>query len=152
MEKFISLIGCNYSVIVGFFAFVGIFIEISPIQINPISSLCKWIGNNINKDIKEELTQTKSIIDSVQIQLGKIREQQDRLELNDMRSQILDFSNSSMNGRRHTQEEFDHIIAVYGEYEDLIKSRNLTNGKVDLAIAYIKDLYAECLRENSFLK
>ena len=150
MDKIINLITCNYSVVIGFFVFVSIFIEISPIQLNPLSSLCKW--NNINKDIKDKLSQTKLIMDNMQSQLNKIQEQQDRLEVNDMRSQILDFSNSAMNGRRHTQEEFDHIISVHTDYEKLIKSRNLTNGKVELAIEYIKDLYAECLRENSFLK
>lgn len=152
MEDLIKIIGCNYRFIIGFITFIGIFVEISPIQINPISWLFKWLGNNINKDIKEELKQTKSLIDNMQIQLGKMQEQQDRLEINDMRSQILDFSNSAMNGRKHTQEEFDHILTVYGEYEKLIKVRNLTNGKVDLAVAYIRDLYAKCLRENSFLK
>ena len=152
MDKIINLITCNYSVVIGCFVFVSIFIEISPIQMNPLSSLCKWIGNNINKDIKDKLSQTKLIMDNMQSQLNKIQEQQDRLEVNDMRSQILDFSNSAMNGRRHTQEEFDHIISVHTDYEKLIKSRNLTNGKVELAIEYIKDLYAECLRENSFLK
>ena len=124
MDKIINLITCNYSVVIGFFVFVSIFIEISPIQMNPLSSLCKWIGNNINKDIKDKLSQTKLIMDNMQSQLNKIQEQQDRLEVNDMRSQILDFSNSAMNGRRHTKEEFDHIISVHTDYEQLIKSRN----------------------------
>ena len=74
------------------------------------------------------------------------------IEINDMRSTILDFANSCMNERKHTQEEFNHILELYRQYEDVIKSNNMTNGQMDIAYEYIKNLYTKSLQENSFLK
>ena len=64
--------------------------------------------------------------------------------------EILEFSNSCINHRRHTKEEFDHIIDVCGKYDKYIKDNELTNGQVDAAHEYILELYKECMRTNDF--
>ena len=119
-------------------------IEISPIKINPLSSLLKWIGNTINKDMKEQLQE-------VSTQLTNVSDRIDNIELNNTRSTILDFANSCMNERKHTKEEFDHIIDLHTEYEKTIEAKKLTNGRMDLAFKYISELYLRCQTENSFL-
>lgn len=68
-----------------------------------------------------------------------------------MRSTILDFANSCMNGKNHTKEEFEHVIDIHTQYEETIVQRGLKNGRVDLAFKYISELYTKCLNENSFL-
>lgn len=125
-------------------AFIGIFIEISPIKINPLSTLIQWIGNTFNKDTRKQLA-------SISLKLEEVSERIDKIELNDMRSAILDFSNSCMNERRHTKEEFEHVIDLHSQYEEIISEKGLKNGRVDLAFRYISELYTKCLNENSFL-
>ena len=42
-----------------------------------------------------------------------------------------------MNRRKHTKEEFDHIIKVHDDYLQYVRERNLENGQVKLAYEYI---------------
>lgn len=119
-------------------------VEISPIKINPLSSLLKWIGGLINKDIKDQLS-------SVSSQLDNLQERIDKMEINETRSAILDFANSCMNERRHTKDEFDHIVDLHTEYEKTISEKGMKNGRVDLAFKYISELYLKCQNEDSFL-
>lgn len=125
-------------------AFIGIFVEISPLKINPLSAMIQWFGNALNKDTRKQLA-------SISLKLEQVSERIDKIELNDMRSSILDFSNSCMNERRHTKEEFEHVIDLHTQYEEIISEKGLKNGRVDLAFRYISELYTKCLNENSFL-
>lgn len=125
-------------------AFIGIFVEISPLKINPLSVVIQWFGNALNKDTRKQLA-------SISLKLEQVSERIDKIELNDMRSAILDFSNSCMNERRHTKEEFEHVIDLHTQYEEIISEKGLKNGRVDLAFRYISELYTKCLNENSFL-
>ncbi|MBO5524227.1 MAG: hypothetical protein J5986_11235 [Roseburia sp.] len=125
-------------------AFIGIFVEISPLKINPLSAVIQWFGNTLNKDTRKQLA-------SISLKLEEVSERIDKIELNDMRSAILDFSNSCMNERRHTKEEFEHVIDLHTQYEEIISEKGLKNGRVDLAFRYISELYTKCLNENSFL-
>lgn len=119
-------------------------IEIAPIKINPLSFLLKRAGDIINKDIKDQL-------DSVSTRLEDVSDRIDKIEINDTRSTILDFANSCMNERKHTKEEFDHIIDLHSEYEEKISEKGMKNGRVDLAFEYIRELYMKCQKEDSFL-
>jgi len=125
-------------------AFLGIFVEISPLKINPLSAVIQWVGNALNKDTRKQLA-------AISLKLEEVSERIDKIELNDMRSAILDFSNSCMNERRHTKEEFEHVIDLHTQYEEIISEKGLKNGRVDLAFRYISELYTKCLNENSFL-
>lgn len=135
---------CNSTSLLTIVVFLSIFIEITPIKINPISAILKWIGEVTNKDVNEKLNIMSS-------KLEDVSERIDKIEINDMRSAILDFANSCMNERKHTKEEFEHIIDLHTQYEETIEKKGLKNGRVDLAFRYISDLYTRCLNENSFL-
>ena len=112
-------------------------IQIAPIKINPWSALAKAIGRAINSDL---IGAVKTVSENV-----------DQNEIDRLRWEILDFSNSCQNGRRHTREEFDHIIRMHEKYEAILKRRNESNGQVDMAYDYIKTLYQKCLIERDFL-
>ena len=68
-----------------------------------------------------------------------------------IRWEVLDFANSCRNGRRHTKDEFQHIITLNDKYKDLLKKTNDKNGVFDSEYDYIKDLYAERQQKNDFL-
>ena len=142
---------CNGTSLLTIVIFLSIFIEITPVKINPLSAIFKWIGTITNKDTNETLCSMDAKLEGVSERIDKIENRIDMIEINNMRTQILDFANSCMNSRRHTKEEFEHMIDLHGKYMDIINEKNMVNGRMDLAYKYISDLYVRCLNENSFL-
>lgn len=98
-------------------------VEIIPIKISPL----KWIGKRLNGE-------TIQRIDNLERQFidGKC---------DAWRTEILDFANSCRNGRKHTVEEWDHIIEVLGKYERLCKEYNIANDKLPVNARYLRDLF-----------
>ena len=142
---------CNSSTLLAIATIVSIFIEIAPIKVNPLSAIFKWIGDVTNKDVNEQLSGMSLKLEDVSNRINIIENRIDMIEINNMRTQILDFANSCMNGRKHTKEEFEHVIDLKNNYDSIIEEKGLKNGRVELAFKYISDLYVRCLNENSFL-
>lgn len=116
----------------------SLFIQVSPIKINPWSALFKWIGKALTGDIKKQLDEiTKEVRDN----------EKDRI-----RWEILDFANSCHNGRKHTKDEFRHINKLNQKYIKLLKETEDSNGEFEIEYKYIQDLYAERNRKNDFLE
>jgi len=116
----------------------SLFIEFTPIKINPLSAIFKWLGNALTGDITKKLDE---ITDEVR------DNEKDRI-----RWEILDFANSCHNGRKHTKDEFRHIDKLNKKYIKLLQETKDTNGEFEVEYEYIKDLYAERTRKNDFLE
>lgn len=120
------------------------FVEITPIKVNPITSFLKWLGNKFNGPVLDKLSaQDKAMVE--------IRDVVDDNEIDRIRWEILDFSNSCRQGKKHTLDEFVHIIELNEKYHKILERRNLTNGRIDLEYRYIVEIYEECQKKNSFL-
>ena len=116
----------------------GVIIDLTPgVKIYPVRWLLKKIGETMNHDIKEQLNQIEK-----DFQDHKVESQ---------RYEILDFANSCMNNKKHTKEEFDHIISVHDSYEKYLEQKSLKNGQVKVAYEYIEKIYVRCIEKNSFL-
>ena len=123
---------------------LSVFIQITPIKINPWSTLFKWIGNLINADTRKDIKEVKSMV----------TEQQETIDENEkdrIRWEVLDFANSCRNGRRHTKDEYQHIIALRDKYVHLIVKSGDVNGVFEAEYQYILKLYAERQEKNDFL-
>lgn len=116
---------------------LSVFIQIAPIKINPWSSLIKWVGKMLNGNLQQQVIELSNTIDE---------NEKDRI-----RWQVLDFANSCRNGRRHTKDEFQHIITLNDKYTELLKRTNDKNGYFDEEYKYIKELFRECQSKNNFL-
>ena len=119
-------------------------IEVSPIKINPIECLLNAIGKKMNKGIQIQ-------IEEVGNELGDLKAEFSDHRIGEWRQSILNFSNSCRYDRKHTKEEFDHIIGVHDAYSEYIEKNKLKNGKVDEAYQQITDIYGKCLKNNTFL-
>ena len=122
----------------------SVFIQITPIKINPWSALFKWIGSMINADTRKDIKELKTIV----------TDQQDAIDENEkdrIRWEILDFANSCRNGRRHTKDEFQHIITLRDKYINLLEKTGEVNGVFEAEYQYILKLYAERQEKNDFL-
>lgn len=134
MENFGEWLGGNWGWVI---AVVSIFFEIAPIKLHPISFCLSWLGKKLTGDIR------KGIAD--------LREDVDRQRMSDIRSLVLDFSNSCLNGRRHTKEEFDHVIKENANYEALVAKYGISNDVYTEAYGYILRVYRKCLDGHKFL-
>lgn len=135
----------------------GVILEASPLPINPL----KWLGNRLNQDIRKELscvqTETKGMIGDLKEELSSVKneleeEKNERIKSHVMktRTDILDFANSIRNGRRHTAEEYDHVIDLIDEYEAYCEKYNIKNGKLNVQAKFIVETYMKLARDGQF--
>lgn len=128
----------------GIAVLVSVFVEITPIKINPISHFLGWLGKKINGQVLEKVEDLGKKLDATEKKI-------DENEIDRIRWEILDFANSCRNGRHHTKDEFDHIIQQNDKYHKILEEREMTNGQTELAFDYISTIYTHCMEENSFL-
>ena len=131
-----QFLGNNWGWVLAAFS---VLFEITPIKIHPITSLLRWIGKKLTGDIRQDI--------------ADLREDVDMQRLSSIRSLVLDFSNSCLNGRKHTKEEFDHILEEnknYGKLVDKYQDK-IENDVYKEAIAYIKRIYRKRLDKRDFL-
>jgi hypothetical protein len=141
MQQVVEWIGKNLWTII---IVVSVFIQITPIKINPWSALFKWIGKIITGNACSKID---GLIDKVE----KIEKDVKTNEKDRIRWEILDFANSCRNNRKHTRDEFQHIVALNDKYKRLLSETNDSNGVFEVEYNYIQDLYAERLEKNDFL-
>lgn len=98
----------------------------------------------LNEDYLQMVSNIKKIKDAV----SELSDQLMRLHLEDERSRIrhtrhiiLQFADDLRNGWEYSQESYNNIIEMYDEYEKYVRQNNIKNGRMDIAIAYIRDSY-----------
>ena len=134
MQKFITWLGDYWLVA----AILGAgLVEITPIKVNPLSWLLKWIGSKVNGEMIKRIDKLEANVDTN--------------EMDRIRWEVLDFANSCRNGRRHTQDEFEHIVTLVKKYEGLLEKLGKENGVFEMEYKYIVKLYEKCQQENDFI-
>lgn len=137
-------------------------IQITPIKINPWTKIFKWIGKLITEDsdnnIKALINKTdklessiKSVKEDLKSETNAIKDRINENEKDRIRWEILDFANSCRNGRKHTKDEFQHIITLNDKYGILLERTNDKNGVFEVEYKYILYLYNRLLEKNEFL-
>lgn len=119
-------------------------VEITPIKLNPIGSLLKWIGHAINGEVIQRMS-------GVEKRLDEQRRSIDENEMDRIRWEIFDFANECRNHTRHTKDEFQHIISLNSKYHALLDKYGEENGVFDAEYKFIVELYHKCQVENDFL-
>ena len=142
LERILDWLVHNFIQVILIFS---IFIQITPIKWNPISSLFKWIGKNLTHDLNTK-------IDDIADQVESLQEDLDANEKDRIRWEILDFANSCRNGRNHSHDEFKHIAELHDKYEALLEKTGDKNGVFNAEYEWIQELYRKRLDKNDFLK
>lgn len=113
---------------------ISLFIEITPIKINPI----QWLGNRINKSMFDKVENIEKKVD-LHITEG-------------YRNTILNFQDKLLSGKTlYTMEEWQKIIETCTAYDNYCKENEIPNEVVKLAITFIKQEYQSALKSHSFL-
>ena len=108
----------------------SLFIQITPIKINPWTSLFQWIGKTITGN-------ACSKIDNVIEKINCIETEVRNNEKDRIRWEILDFANSCHNGRKHTKDEYRHIDKLNRKYIQLLQETDDSNGEFEAEYEYI---------------
>lgn len=148
MQQILEWCGQNIiAVLVGLSALI----QFTPIKINPWTALFKWIGNKANEDLRNQIGGLNEKINNLSKDIDTLGKQRKEDEKDRIRWEILDFANSCRNGRRHTKDEYLHIIELNDKYKKLLKETNDKNGVFEVEYEYIKELYKERQEKNDFL-
>lgn len=126
-------------------------IQITPIKLNPWTAIFKWIGEKVNHDLNEKMNNFNTKLDTLTNDVNKLNTQRKEDEKDRIRWEILDFANSCRNGRKHTKDEFEHIIELNDKYKKLLKETNDKNGVFEAEYDYIYETFKERQRLNDFL-
>lgn len=142
MEAFMNLtLGQIVGRIAGVIAVLSIFIEITPVKINPISALLRWIGKQTNKELMDKVS-------TLETKVGAL----EKSDVVDCRVRILTFADEIRRGVRHSKETFDQVLSDIDTYERYCKEHpDFMNNKTVAAKAKILDIYSECMDNNDFL-
>ena len=130
---------------------LSVFIQITPIKWNPWSTFFNWIGKIITSESTSQINKLIDKTDNLEQNILNVQSNLNENEKDRIRWEILDFANSCRNGRPHTKDEFEHIITLNKKYKHLLELTNDENGVFEVEYDYIKGLYAENLKNNSFL-
>ena len=148
MQQILEWCGHNIiAVLVGLSALI----QITPIKINPWTALFKWIGDKVNEDLRNQVGGLNEKINNLSKDIDTLGKQRKEDEKDRIRWEMLEFANSCRNGRRHTKDEYLHIIELNDKYKKLLKETNDKNGVFEVEYDYIKELYKERQEKNDFL-
>lgn len=69
------------------------------------------------------------------------------------RNSIIDFASKVIDESYPvTKEQFNRVLKIYEEYEEIIEENELTNGEVDIAIRIIRESYETHMRNHTFVE
>ncbi len=140
----------------GGLALLLIFIEITPIKVNPLSWLAKTLGRAIGKAINGEVLDRISDIENqqklAQDKLDKHIQDDDERDANLHRQRILRFNIELMRGEDYTHEYFTDMLLDIDEYERFCTEHpGYRNNRAVMAIANIKRVYEEHEKSGDFM-
>ncbi len=129
----------------GVVALVSVFIEITPVKINPVSKFLAWLGRKINGEVISK-------VDKLEGQITTLQKVNDEQEAINCRYRILRFGDEVKHGTRHSQEHFEQILADIDAYEIFCKDhKDFKNNKTRVTTERILDVYRECVETDDFL-
>ena len=120
---------------------VSLFIEFTPIKINPISAIMEFLLKPIRGDVKDMKEDMDNKIDAMEKAISEIKDDQDKNRFSVCRWEILSFASSLNNGNLFTEQEYLHVMDMINEYNILCEKCNLTNGYTDDAVKRINHHY-----------
>ena len=121
------------------------FIEITPIKINPVSAVLKWLGSKINGEVISKVNKLEKDINRIEYTEGE-------RYAKSARTRVLRFGDEVIHGVKHSKEHFDDVLLDIHEYEIYCeKHPEFENDRMQLTAQHIKETYRKCMEEHSFL-
>lgn len=153
MEELLNMsIGQIVGGAAGLIVLLSVFIEITPIKINPVSSFLGWIGKRTNKDLMNEVETVKADMADMKTEMNNLKASEDERDAETRRVRILEFGDEVAHAQGHSKERYTqvlHDIDVYDKYCNAHK--DFKNSQTVGARKLILKAYDKHLAENDFL-
>lgn len=108
----------------------------------------EWI-----KKVNCKLEQNDEFIQELAEKLDKNNHNTLDILINTKRDTIINFAAYVIDEKNLvTREQFHRIFKLHNEYEEILKTNNLTNGETDIAIRIITESYETHMRTHSFVE
>ena len=136
----------------GIIVLLSVFIEITPLKINPVSAFLNWIGARTNKNILVKFESMEKDVSGLKKEVDSIRASEDERDAETRRVRILEFADEVAHSRGHSKERYTqvlHDIDVYDKYCDT--HPHFKNSQTVGARKLILKAYDKHLAENDFL-
>lgn len=104
-----------------------------------------------NSSITELKSGTNTNCDLLKIRLDAMEKSNDLQTVRQIKTHVLNFANSCMNGVNHTVKDFRNIIKENKEYEALVEKYGLVNDVYKDDFEFIMEVYKDCKKNRSFL-
>ena len=127
-------------------------IQISPIKIDPWSTLACIIGRAINKEVIDKVNKLESDVAKIK-EIGDTRDaKEDERHAKTLRRDILRFGDEIRHVPKHSKERFDDVLLEITEYESYCSSHpEFKNQMTTSTVKLIVSTYEKCLEDDSFL-
>lgn len=113
-----------------------------------ISMRDKWIEN-----VNHKLEENDMWIKTLDKKIDKNNEDTLSLLIDSKRNTIISFASYVIDENSLvTKEQFNRVLKLYEEYEDIIEKNNRTNGEVDIAYRIIKESYEKHMKNHTFIE
>ena len=120
-------------------------IQITPIRINPWSSLIKWARHLFIGGIEDK-------IDGLTKKVEKVEDLIEERDAILARTHILRFNDELYNGIKHSKEYFDQQLEDIDRYDHYCDAHpEFKNSRTVMASKNIKEIYNRLLEEHKFL-
>ena len=109
-------------------------------------------STNLNcETLKTRFDSLEKRFDSIDIKQMETEERLDLLAAARIKNHVLNFSRQCRKGEKHSKEDFANLFKENVEYEKLVKKYEWKNDVYVQDFAYVKEMYAHCLRTDDFL-
>lgn len=120
-------------------------------QIKELRDDLDGFETSTNKSIGDMQSGTHDNCLLLKDRLDAMEKSNDMQTIRQIKTHVLDFANSCMNGRKHTVRDFRNIIKENKEYETLIAKYGMKNDVYTDDFEYIMEIYHDCKKNRSFL-
>ena len=153
METLMNLtVGQIFGGITGLVVILSIFVEITPIKINPISSFLAWVGKKTNTELTDRVEALDKKVSKLETKVTNLEDSNDERNAVLCRVRILRFGDEIRRGQTHSQDSWDQVFSDMDDYEAYCQSHPLfKNNKTVVTQGKIREEYSRCVDENDFL-
>lgn len=127
-------------------------IEISPIKWNPISSIFKFVGRSMNKELIEKLNGIEKEVKEIDNKVHKLDSRVDENSTIQARFRIIRFGDEVSHGINHSREHFKQIFVDITSYNNYCYLHpEFQNDMTKITSKRIEDDYTERDKTDNFL-
>lgn len=136
----------------GIVAILSIFIEFTPIKLNPVSAILNWIGRRTNRELFSKMDELERQVNIIGDNQKKLEDQAEERDAINCRIRILGFADELRTHTKHSQESFEQVLEDIDVYEKYCDSHpEFKNNRTVRAKERIKTTYDRCMAQDDFL-